>query len=122
MVRNAMFHRVELAARDDLEALVALEEAAAQRTDPPLEVTMTRAAWDEALEEYFTDHDRIGTGPDAHGPDLFQLTVAGRRWQLRQTLDDPAGDRDWVIEAELDLDASDEVGEPVLVTTAMRRL
>jgi hypothetical protein len=122
MVRTALFRRVELAARDDLDGLVALEEAAARRPDPPLEVAMTRASWDEALEGYFTDHDRIGTGPDAHGPDLFQVTVEGRRWRLRQTLEDPAGDRDWVIEAELDLDATDEVGEPVLLTTAMRRL
>ena len=122
MARNAMFRRVELAARDDLDGLAAAEEAAARRTEPPLEVAMTRTAWDQALEAYFADHDRIGTGPDAHGPDLFQVVVDGRRWRLRQTIEDPAGDRDWVIEAELDLDASDEVGEPVLLTTAMRRL
>jgi hypothetical protein len=41
---------------------------------------------------------------------------------VRQTLQDPAGDRDWVVEAELDLDLTDEVGEPVLLTTALRRL
>ena len=122
LVRNALFRRVELAARDDLAALATLEEAAAQRTDPPLEVVMTRRAWDEALEAYFADHDRIGTGADARGPDLFQVSVEGRCWRLRQVLDDPAGDRDWVVEAELDLDATDVVGEPVLLTTALRRL
>ncbi len=42
MVRNAMFRRVELAARDDVDGLVRLERAAADRTDPPLEVEMTR--------------------------------------------------------------------------------
>ncbi len=83
---------------------------------------MTRQGWDEALEAYFADHDRIGTGPDARGPELFEVTVEGRRWRLRQTLEDPAGDRDWVIEAELDLDATDEIGEPALLTTAMRLL
>ena len=41
---------------------------------------------------------------------------------MRQTIADPAGHRDWVIEAEVDLDASDEVGELVISTTAMRRL
>jgi len=122
MVRNAMFRRVELAARDDVDRLVGVEEAGTQKTDPPREIVMTGRAWDEALEAYFADHDRIGIGPDARGPELFRVTVEGRRWRVRQTLDDPAGDHDWVIEAELDLDATDEVGEPVLTTTAMRRL
>ena len=35
MVRNAMWRRVELVARDDLDGLMALERAAADRTDPP---------------------------------------------------------------------------------------
>ena len=34
---------------------------------------------------------------------------------MRQTFDDPAGDRDWGISrATVDLAASDEAGEPVL--------
>src|SRR5262249_48944327 len=46
MIRNAMFRRVQLVARDDLDALMALERAAADRVDPPGEVVMTRSAWD----------------------------------------------------------------------------
>jgi len=122
MVRNAMFRRVELAARDDVDGLVRLERAAADRTDPPLEVEMTRSAWDSALEEYYTEHDSISTGADARGPDLLRIEVDGRRWNVRQSLDDPAGHRDWVIDARVDLDASDEAGELVLLTTAMHRL
>ena len=122
MVRNAMFRRVVLAARDDLDGLAALERADADRVDPPREVVMTRAGWDEALESYYAEQDSIGTGADARGPELIQVGKEGRSWQVRQTLDDPAGHRDWVVEAVLDLDATDEVGEPVLTTTAMRRL
>ena len=122
MVRNAMFRRVELAARDDLDGLVRLERSAADRVDPPLEVEMTRSAWDAALEEYYDEHDSISTAADARGPDLLRIEVDGRRWNVRQTLDDPAGHRDWVIDARVDLDASDEAGELVLVTTAMHRL
>jgi superfamily II RNA helicase len=121
-VRNAMFHRVTLAARDDLDGLMKAEREAADRTDPAREVVMTRSAWDNALEAYYAEHASIGTGADARGPDLIEVAVVGRTWQVRQTLDDPAGDRDWVIEATLDLDATDEVGEAVLMTTAMRRL
>ena len=39
-----------------------------------------------------------------------------------QTLADPAGDRDWVVEAVVDCDATDAAGELVLAATALRRL
>jgi len=122
MVRNAVFRRVSLAAADDVNGLAALERAAAERVDPPLEVSMTRASWDEALEAYFADHDTIGMDADARGPALFEVTAEGRTWRVRQTIHDPAGDHDWVIEAVVDLDATDEAGEAVVLTTAMRRL
>jgi hypothetical protein len=134
MVRNAMFRRVELAARDDLDGLMRMERDSADRTDPPREVTMTRSAWDQALEEYFAEHDAINTAGDARGPELLQVQattgvpagvddeVPRRLWLVRQVIDDPEGHHDWVIEATVDLDASDEVGEAVLQATAMRRL
>lgn len=128
MVRNAMFRRVELVARDDLDGLMALERAAADRTDPPREVLMTRSAWDEAIEAYYADHDSVDMGPDARSPQLL-VTQPGtdeetgaRVLRVRQTVHDPAGDHDWVVEAVVDLDATDEVGELVMPTTAFRRL
>ena len=76
MVRNAMFRRVELVARDDLDGLMALERAAADRIDPPREVVMTRSAWDAALEEYYAEHDTVGTSGDARGPSLLSVEPA----------------------------------------------
>ncbi|WP_153398590.1 DUF3516 domain-containing protein, partial [Ornithinicoccus halotolerans] len=142
MVRNAMFRRVELAARDDVDGLAALEAAVAARPEPAREPVLSADDWDAALEAYYDEHDEIRTDADARGPALLVIeagrgpqpgvrTVPGvpdsgpaevRRWQVRQTIADPAGHRDWVIEAVCDLDASDEVGEPVLLATAMRRL
>jgi hypothetical protein len=134
MVRNAMFRRVEMVARDNLDGLMALERAAADRTDPPRDVVMTRSLWDAALEEYYAEHDSVGTDGDARGPELLQISpeigepvgveegVTARLWRVRQTLHDPEGDHDWVIEAVADLDASDEAGELVLAAVAMRRL
>ncbi|MBD8869281.1 DEAD/DEAH box helicase [Nocardioides donggukensis] len=134
MVRNELFRRMELAARDDLAGLVGLERRNADRADPVLEVVMTRSAWDEALEAYFTEHDELGTGAQARGPAYFTVeegtgdaAVDGeqfhgaRVWRVVQTLDDPEGDRDWVIEATVHLDASDTAGEPVVLATALRR-
>ena len=57
MIRNAMFRRVQLVARDDLDGLMALERATADRTDPPAEVVMTRSVWDAGIEGYYAEHD-----------------------------------------------------------------
>ena len=135
MIRNALFARVELCARDDLDGLVRLERDAADRVDPPREVVMKRSAWDAALEAYYAEHDAIATDPDAHGPAYLLVGaeetgepagapegVTARIRAVRQTLSDPAGHHDWVIEGVVDCDASDEAGELVLMTTALRRL
>ena len=123
LVRNAMFRRVELVARDDLDGLMALERAAADRTEPARAVVMTRSAWDTAIEDYYAEHDSVGTAGDARGPSMLVVepttgepagapedTVA-RLWQVRQVIADPEGHHDWVIDGIVDLDASDEAGE-----------
>jgi hypothetical protein len=122
MIRNAMWRRVELVARDELDGLMALERAAADRTDPPAEVVMTRSRWDEAIEAYYAEHDRVDLGADARGPTFLEVEVDARTWRVRQTLSDPQGHRDWVIDAVIDVDASDEAGELVLATASMHRL
>ena len=95
---------------------------------------MTRSRWDEAIEEYYDEHDRVGISADARSPRLLEVEAVtdvppgvdgedvARLWRVRQTIDDPAGHHDWVVEATVDLDASDEVGEAVVVATALRRL
>ena len=80
------------------------------------------AAWREALEPYFGEHEDIGTGPDARGPRFFLLDDAGDPWTATQVLQDPAGDGDWGFDAELDVAASEEAGLPVLRITRVGRL
>jgi len=41
---------------------------------------------------------------------------------VRQVFDDPAGDHDWGVSAEVDLAASDEAGVAVVRVTAVDRL
>ena len=122
MIRNAMWARVDAVSRDDLDGLVALERAAAERTDPPAEIVMTRKAWDDALEEYYAEHGSVGLDADARSPKMLAMSDRGRVREVTQTLSDPAGHHDWVVEAQVDLEATDRVGELVLLTTAMRRL
>ena len=135
MIRNAAFARVLLCARDDLAGLERLEREAAERLDPPREVVMARSDWDAALEAYYAEHDAVATDADARGPSYLVIgaedrgepagapegTLARVR-RVVQTLADPAGHRDWVVEALVDCDASDEAGELVMAATALRRL
>ena len=43
-------------------------------------------------------------------------------WKVRQIFDDPAGNHDWGISAEVDLAASDETGTAVVRVTEVNRL
>ncbi|WP_347352708.1 DUF3516 domain-containing protein [Intrasporangium sp.] len=122
LLRNAMFHRVELAARDRWEALGELEARVAGLTDPPQQVVMDADAWNEALGRYYDEHDSVATDQVARSPGLLQVTREPGRWLLRQVVVDPAGDLDWGITAEVDLAASDEVGAAVLTVTGLGRL
>ena len=61
----------------------------------------------------------LGTGPEARGPAMFAVRVEGRTWHVRQTFDDPEGDRDWGFSAVVDLDASDESGTAELTVTSI---
>jgi superfamily II RNA helicase len=112
LVRNALFRRVELAALRRWDLLGELDGAGGWNA----------RAWEEALEPYFAEHGDIGTGPDARGPQFLTITEEPERWLVRQVLDDPAGDRDWAITAEVDLAASDEEGSAVVWVTAVEPL
>ncbi|NPC44610.1 RNA helicase [Nocardioides sp. zg-1230] len=135
MLRNAMWARVDAVSRDDLDGLVRLERAAADRTDPPRQVVVGRSVWDAALEDYYAEHDRVLTHGDARGPELLVVGeertgepvgaeegTTARLRDVRQTIHDPEDHHDWVIEAVVDCDATDSAGELVLATVAMRRL
>ncbi len=111
-VRNAMFRRVELAARRRSDELGALDAESGWDAD----------AWADALDDYFEQHDEIGTGPDARGPALLMVTEEPDRWLVRQIFADPAEDHDWGISAEVDLAASDETGVAVLRVTGVNQL
>jgi superfamily II RNA helicase len=109
LVRNALFRRVELAALRRYDLLAEL--------DPEI-----GWGWKDALEGYYAEHDSLGTGPDARGPRLLLLEEGAERWTARQIFDDPAGDHDWGISADVDLAASDEAGTAVLRVLSVDRL
>ena len=107
LVRNALFRRVELAALRRYDELGALDA----------EDGWSAADWRDAIEPYFDEYDEIGTGPAARGPALLVIDQQRDRWVVRQIFDDPAGDRDWGISADIDLAQSDGAGAAAVRVT-----
>jgi superfamily II RNA helicase len=112
LVRNALFRRVELAARRRYDELGELDAGSG----------WDEAAWAAAMADYYAEHDSLQTGPDARGPALLMIDQQPGHWQVRQIFDDPAGDHDWGISATVDLAASDESGTAAITVTAVDRL
>ena len=104
MVRNALFRRVELVSLGRYDTLGEMDGEAGWATE----------AWQEAMGPYWDEYDDLAVGADARSAAMLAIDRGSGVWTVRQTFDDPKGDRDWGIGAEVDLAASDEVGEPVL--------
>ncbi len=100
LVRNELFHRVELAARRRVDALEELDGMAG----------WSRERWSEVLDAYFAEHPSIGVDTRARGMEFLQIDETGRTWSVRQIFDDPDDTKEWAITAEVDLDTSDEAG------------
>ena len=111
LVRQAMFRRVELAAREAYDDLAALGDTDTEG------VPWTADRWAAALDPYYDDHPEILTGPAARGPALFQVTEEPTRWLVRQTLDDPDSHHDWRLEAVVDPAATASSGTVALQVT-----
>ena len=80
---------------------------------------------DEAVEKALAEHDDVGTGPAARSPRLVAIDETDAPagvWRVEQTIDDPAGDHDWRIRAEVDLRESAEEGAAVVRVTEVVRL
>ncbi|MFC4555665.1 DEAD/DEAH box helicase [Georgenia faecalis] len=130
-VRNALFRRVDMLAREAYDALGHVDGDSGWDRD----------RWAATMEPYWTEYDWLGTGPEARsaalvsiverpGPDeLAVLGVtdddvvaragAGRVWLARQTFDDGRGEHDWGLSALIDLDASDATLAPVVRVLAV---
>jgi hypothetical protein len=109
MIRNALFRRVELLARRDYAGLAGMEGG---------------DGWDaegyrDAMTGYWESYDDIGIGAGARAAALVLIRPGADQWTVRQIFDDPSGDRDWGIDAVLDVAATDVAGEPVLHVIAV---
>lgn len=109
LVRNALFHRVELVAYDKPEELAALDA----------DWGYGLRAWQDTLDELYDEHVEINTDAGARSVDFFKVDdsqeTSEHVWRVQQTFDDIEGDRDWGIAGILDIDATQDEGQAVFV-------
>lgn len=112
LVRNALFRRVSLAARERADELGELDEAWG----------MGELRWRRALEAFFEAHEELLVDGDARSTAFFTIDESdelkpaaegGHVWHVHQIFHDSDGDHDFGIMADVDLDATQEESEAV---------
>jgi hypothetical protein len=83
-------------------------------------------AWRDLLNDFYDAHDYLRTDADARSATYFELDTADEEsqhvWHVRQLFLDSDGDLDFRIDADLDLDASQERAEAVFYGFAAHAL
>ena len=102
LVRNALFSRVRLAAHRDTAGLGEADG----------DWGFGERAWIQVLDEYYEEHEEVLLDADARSKAYLMLDEADEEelhvWHVRQIFHDEAGDNDFVIAADVDLDATQE--------------
>ena len=118
MVRNEVFRWVQLLARREHAALAEVPAFGDQ--------AWAAEAVAEAIAPYWDDFAEIPTDAHARGAGFFVLDDSGGTgsdaWPVTQTIADPDGFHEWVLEGTVDLAASREEGRAVVTLKAIRRL
>ena len=107
LVRNALFARVRLAALNRADELGSLDA----------EWDWPEARWRQVLDDFYADHEELLVDAAARSARYFQIDESAERtervWHVRQILLDADEDLDYRIEADVDLDATQNQGEAV---------
>lgn len=112
LVRNALFRRVSLAARERADELGELDEAWG----------MGELRWRRALDAFFEAHEELLVDGDARSTAFFTIDESdelkpaaegGHVWHVHQIFHDSDDDHDFGIMADVDLDATQEESEAV---------
>ncbi len=104
MVRAAMWHRVELFALEKEQQLEELDGADGWDQD----------RWADALDDFFDTYDHVVIEDRARSPRLLRIEEESRQWRVTQTVMDPDENNDFVLQAIVDLEETDDAGELVV--------
>jgi superfamily II RNA helicase len=115
LVRNAMFQLLRALARKDWAG------AAALVSEEPEPWTAERI--EAALRPFFEEHAAIRLDPGARAPDKTRITPseADGAWHVVQVVSDDAGDDDWALFCDIDLERSAREAKAVVVLRAVHR-
>jgi hypothetical protein len=108
LLRNAVFSFLRALATRDFEAAT---EVLGHGEDDYFNAERL----EQTMASYFEEHESIRTDPGARSPAYMRID-RGRegRWRIEQTLVDTEDHNDWMAEFVVDLDASDDLGKPVI--------
>ena len=102
MVRNALFQRVRLAARDRADELGALDE----------DWGFGEFRWGRVLDAFYEAHEDLLTDADARSAAFLEIDdsdeLSEHVWHVHQVFHDSNGDHDFGIMADVDLDATQD--------------
>ena len=110
LVRNALWRRVRLFAAEEIPTLGDLDQP----------FGMGERRWRDVLARFHEEHDEILLDADARSTAYFVVDEAREAtnhvWHVTQIFHDADGDNDFRIEADVDLDATQDEGEAVFKT------
>ena len=102
LVRNALFQRVRLAARDRADELGRLDA----------DWGFGEARWKRVLDAFYEAHEDLLTDTDARSTAYIHIDEADERadhvWHVHQVFHDTDADHDFGIMADVDLDATQD--------------
>ncbi len=102
MVRNALFQRVRLAARDKADELGVLDE----------DWGFGELRWGRVLDAFYEAHEDLLTDADARSAAFLEIDetdeLTDHVWHVHQVFHDSDGDHDFGIMADVDLDATQD--------------
>ena len=108
LVRNALFRRVRLAALGKVDDLGELD----------VDLGYPPHRWQQLLDDFYEQHEEIILDDNARSMAYLSLDETDEEsahvWHVRQTCKDSDEDRDFLICADVDLDATQESGEVIL--------
>ena len=107
LVRNALWRRVRLIADENAKELGAIDADWGWR----------ELRWRQAIDAFYEEHEEVVLSGDARSWAFLAIDesdeFSGHVWHVRQTVLDSDDDRDFLIAADVDLDATQEAGEAV---------
>ena len=111
-IRTRLFAFLRSWSIGDDEAAIALLD----RPDDGFGQAWTPARLRAAREAHRADHSGLRLDPEARNIRHTGVKPAddGAAWRIEQMLIDPEGLNDWVAEADIDIPASRDAGQPVL--------